>query len=126
MTDTTTAQPARRPRRMAREADASGLPNADSIADNVDVFAEPDQAPATRPSDAARVTKAGQVLAMLQRPEGASLEDLVALTGWLSHTARAALTGLRKKGHRVTSEKTEGGARMYRIIADEQSASPAA
>jgi hypothetical protein len=52
---------------------------------------------------------------MLQRPEGASLDDLVALTGWLPHTTRAALTGLRKKGFHIASEKTESGVRIYYI-----------
>lgn len=123
MTDTTTAQLARRPRRMAREADAPAMPGADPTNGNAEAAAALDQVSA---SDRARVTKAVQVLTMLQRTEGASLEDLVALTGWLPHTARAALTGLRKKGHRVTSEKTEGGARVYRIVADEKSANRAA
>ena len=46
-------------------------------------------------------TKIGQVLAMLQREEGATLAELVQATGWQAHTARAALTGLRKKGHQL-------------------------
>jgi hypothetical protein len=33
----------------------------------------------------------------------------------LSHTARAALTGLRHKGYALTSSKENGGARTYRI-----------
>ena len=37
-----------------------------------------------------------------------------AATGWLPHTTRAALTGLKKKGHAVTSTKTDG-ARTYRL-----------
>jgi hypothetical protein len=57
---------------------------------------------------AAQKTKASQVQAMLQR------SDLVAVTGWVPHTTRAALTGLRKKGHAVTSEKLDG-VRRYRI-----------
>jgi len=40
---------------------------------------------------------------------------MVEATGWLPHTARAALTGLKKKGHEVTSVKSDG-VRTYRAI----------
>lgn len=61
-------------------------------------------------------SKALLVLEMLQQPEGATLEQMVAATGWLPHTTRAMLTGLRKKGHAVTSEKLDG-VRTYRVSA---------
>jgi len=61
-----------------------------------------------------RKTKADQVVALLKRKQGATLEELVQATGWLPHTTRAALTGLKKKGHTVTSEKAEG-VRTYRV-----------
>lgn len=64
-----------------------------------------------------RQTKTDQVLDLLRRPEGATLEQLVAATGWLPHTARAALTGLKKKGHKVSSAKEKGGARVYHAVA---------
>jgi Protein of unknown function (DUF3489) len=67
-------------------------------------------------------TKIGDVVNLIQRDCGATLEELVAATGWLPHTARAALTGLRKRGFAVSidrSDKTRGGA--YRIICDERS-----
>ena len=62
-------------------------------------------------------SKSAAVLAMLQRPEGATLEQLVIATGWLPHTTRAALTGLKKKGHAVSSDKVEGQTRIYRVVA---------
>ena len=46
--------------------------------------------------------------------DGATLDEMVTATGWLPHTTRAALTGLKKKGHQLTSEKTDG-VRRYRI-----------
>ena len=61
-------------------------------------------------------TKAARVLDLLRRPDGATLDDLVAETGWLPYTTRAALTGLKKKGHAVTSAKTDG-VRRYRVAA---------
>lgn len=60
-------------------------------------------------------TKRDVILTLLAQPKGASLDEMVAATGWLPHTTRAMLTGLRKKGHAVTSEKTEG-VRRYSIV----------
>ncbi|RYD29015.1 MAG: DUF3489 domain-containing protein, partial [Lysobacteraceae bacterium] len=48
---------------------------------------------------APRVTKASTVVALLSQPAGATLPELITATGWLPHTTRAALTGLRKRGH---------------------------
>jgi DNA-binding transcriptional regulator PaaX len=64
---------------------------------------------ATRPA-----TKASLVLDLLGRPNGATLAELVDATGWLPHTTRAALTGLRKKGHVVEKSKRDD-ATCYRI-----------
>jgi hypothetical protein len=50
-------------------------------------------------------TKTAEVLAMLTRGEGATLAELVEATNWLPHTTRAALTGLRKKGHAIERGK---------------------
>jgi hypothetical protein len=77
---------------------------------------------ANEPTPASAPAKAGpragskqaQVLEMLGRESGATLDDLVAATGWLPHTTRAALTGLRKKGHQLVKSKEEHGT-VYRI-----------
>lgn len=61
-------------------------------------------------------SKISLVLAMLHGKAGASLDELVAATGWLPHTTRAALTGIKKQGHALSSEKVDG-VRTYRIIA---------
>lgn len=68
---------------------------------------------------APEATKRTQLIALLERKEGASLGDLVATTGWLPHTARAALTGLRKSGYAIESQKADG-VRRYRITAPAQ------
>lgn len=60
-------------------------------------------------------SKTAQVLSLLGRPEGATLQQMVEATGWLPHTTRASLTGLKKKGHEVTSVKADG-VRTYRVI----------
>ena len=86
------SQPAtKRPRKMAREPEAAS------------------PAP-TEP----HVNKSDFVIGLLQRTGGATLDEMVAATGWLPHTTRAALAGLKKKGHQLTSEKTDG-VRRYRI-----------
>ena len=104
MTDTTNVEPAtKRPRKMARE------PMADATADAMNTAAvtalQPGDAPA-KPQ-----TKAAQVEALLAREGGASLGDLCKTTGWLPHTARAFLTGLRKKGRAIERIKLDGETR---------------
>ncbi len=71
-------------------------------------------APAADAAAPAVPSKTATVIAMLQRKEGADLGDLVAATGWLPHTTRAALTGLRKKGHVIDKAKVDGTT-TYRI-----------
>jgi hypothetical protein len=62
-------------------------------------------------------TKQALMIAMLQRPEGATVEQIAEVTGWRNHTVRGAMAGALKKklGLIITSEKTEGAARTYRI-----------
>lgn len=55
-----------------------------------------------------RVSKAASIVALLERGNGATMADLITATGWLPHTTRAALTGLRKKGHVITRGKRDG------------------
>jgi hypothetical protein len=43
------------------------------------------------------------------------LQTLVQATGWLPHTTRAALTGLRKRGYTVLLERQDGKPSLYRI-----------
>ncbi len=65
---------------------------------------------------APRTTKASIVLDLLRREDGATLAELLDATGWLPHTTRAALTGLRKKGY-VLDKSTRDNATCYRIEA---------
>lgn len=76
----------------------------------------PNPAATAGPSPKAQ-TKTELVLELLSRSEGGTLDQLVAATGWLPHTARAALTRLKKKGHAITSDKVQGAQRVYRIAA---------
>jgi hypothetical protein len=60
-------------------------------------------------------SKNAMVFAMPEAPKGATLSDLIAATGWLPHTARAVLSGLKKKGHQISREKEDGVSR-YRVV----------
>ena len=51
---------------------------------------------------------------MLRRNQGATIGDLTAATGWLPHTTRAAITGLRNRGYSVIRERIEDGGSAYR------------
>ena len=64
------------------------------------------------------LSKQQQLAALLVRDEGATLDKMIAVTGWLPHTTRAALTGLKKKGYVITSDKVDG-VRTYRAVAPE-------
>ena len=61
-------------------------------------------------------TKQALIAGLLGREQGATLDELVAATGWLPHTTRAALTGLRRKG--CTLEKSTGvdGKTAYHMV----------
>jgi hypothetical protein len=61
-------------------------------------------------------SKLASVIGLLRAPGGATLDGLVKVTGWLPHTTRAALTGLRKRGYEI-DRKRKDGQTTYRITA---------
>ncbi len=77
------------------------------------------QAPA-KASRRRQNSKQAQVIEMLKRPQGASIEQVMQATEWQSHTVRGFFAGaLRKKlGIPITSNKAEGQERVYRIAPD--------
>ena len=63
-------------------------------------------------------SKLGSVLDMLSAEAGATIGELMAATGWLEHSTRAALTGLRRRGYRLSLTRRERDrASVYRIEA---------
>jgi len=61
-------------------------------------------------------SKTAQVVAMLQRKNGATLAEIMEKMGWQKHTVRGFMAGAMKKaGYTVESFKPEGGERTYRI-----------
>ena len=103
----------RKVRRMARDpqSQSEGAQDNSSAANGSDR----DSTNAPEPK-AARVTKKGLLINMLEREGGASLTAIVKATGWLPHTARAALTGLRKKGHAIERFRSDDKT-TYKIVA---------
>jgi len=78
---------------------------------------EPEAAPKARtPREG---TKQATLIAMLRAPEGATIEEIMAATGWQSHTVRGAMAGALKKklGLEVASEKVENRGRVYKLPA---------
>ena len=64
-------------------------------------------------------TKRAQMLGLLSRPEGASIEELMRATNWQQHSVRGFLAGTvaKKMGPALTSSKVDGELRRYRIAA---------
>jgi DNA-binding MarR family transcriptional regulator len=60
-------------------------------------------------------TKRAQLIGLLERPEGATVAEIGQRLGWLPHTVRAAITGLRKAGREVTRTKDADDRSVYRL-----------
>jgi len=74
--------------------------------------------PIIRPQPARPPFKRDLLAALLVRSEGATIAQMQEVTGWLPHTVRAALTGLRKRGYIVDHHKVDN-VRIYRAAAPE-------
>ncbi len=63
-------------------------------------------------------TKTARLIALLRRKDGATIADLIEVTGWQAHSVRGALSGTLKKklGLAVASDKVDGRGRVYSII----------
>ena len=65
-------------------------------------------------------TKQAKIIAMLQRPEGATVAEMVEATAWQSHTVRGAISGTLKKklGLPITAEKVGGRGMVFRTVSE--------
>ncbi|MGS4947614.1 DUF3489 domain-containing protein [Meridianimarinicoccus sp. RP-17] len=93
----------------------TGADEAPSAEAPQDASAEADPAPKARTPR--KGTKQAKLIEMLRAEGGATIDEIVAATGWQAHTVRGAMSGALKKklGLTVTSEKVEGRGRCYRI-----------
>ena len=96
------------PRKGATNAPAAETTTAPAVK----TTATPAKTPRTREN-----SKQAQMIELLKRPDGATLNQLVEVTGWQAHTVRGAMAGALKKklGLNIESEKTDGQERKYRI-----------
>lgn len=102
-----------------------GGDNAPTGADEAPSAEAPKDAPAeAEPAPKARTprtgTKQAKLIEMLRAEGGATIDEIVAETGWQAHTVRGAFAGALKKklGLEVTSEKVDGRGRVYSLPRD--------
>jgi len=63
-------------------------------------------------------SKLSSLIAILRRPKGATIDQMIVATGWQAHSVRGAISGAlkKKRGFTVNSAIEGGGARVYRIV----------
>lgn len=88
--------------RKSTKIDASIEPSSEAIVENAPL------APKAK-------SNTQTLIEMLTRDTGATIGQITDATGWLPHSARAALTGLRKKGHSIARTSADGTT-TYRIV----------
>jgi len=83
----------------------------DELWSAIEALPDPDPEP-----NAKRPSKQDEVVAMLRRPEGATVDEVASATGWQRHTVRGVFSGTLKKklGLTIASAKEERG-RVYRV-----------
>lgn len=91
---------------------AAAAPGATATTGNATAQPRRDEPPQPRAG-----SKRGQLIAMLSRDEGASIAEIATELGWLPHTTRAALTGLRHKGYELGRAINGERGSIYRITA---------
>jgi Protein of unknown function (DUF3489) len=87
----------------------------DQLWSAIEALADPDQQSDTKPP-----SKQDAVIAMLHRPEGATVDEIASAMGWQRHTVRGLFSGTLKKklGLTLASTQEERG-RVYRIAVPE-------
>ena len=72
---------------------------------------------AEKPKAPRAESKQAQLIAMLKRPDGATIAEVVEALQWQPHTVRGSIAGALKKklGLKVESEKVDGRGRVYRV-----------
>jgi hypothetical protein len=84
----------------------------DELWSAIETLPDPEPEPTAK-----RISKQDELIAMLRRPEGVTLDEVANVTGWQRHTVRGVFSGTLKKKHGLTlaSAKEERG-RVYRIV----------
>jgi hypothetical protein len=66
-------------------------------------------------SPALKISKSAAVAKLLSRPKGATVDEMMSVTGWQPHSVRAFLSGLRKRGLLLIREERKDGRSAYRV-----------
>jgi Protein of unknown function (DUF3489) len=103
--------PAKQRRRTAHKRPDERNPEPAAPLEPADAALSNDRSAQHRPG-----TKRALIIALLSREQGASSAELIAATGWLPHTTRAALTGLRQHGCSIARFQRADGMTAYRIV----------
>ena len=82
-----------------------------------EISAVPPVAPSP-PLESASISKQARLICLLRASSGATLEQMMALTGWQPHTVRGAISGVLRKrlGLNVVCDSVGSEARCYRIV----------
>ena len=83
------------------------------------------KAEAKQPVAEPKSSKKAQLRILLERPEGATVEEMAKQSNWQNHTVRGFLSMLKKAGTNVTSERATDE-RRYRIGSDASKAEASA
>lgn len=94
---------------------ASAVASVRRAKSKVEPVQTPDDTDTAKPVAIRAGTKQAQIIAMLQRPEGATVAEMVEATGWLAHTVRGCISGALKKklGLPITVEKAAVRGTVY-------------
>ena len=108
-------------RKLPAHAKSQAKPKGKATGRRPSKVSEAQVSKAARGRSEASSEKAGSKRALLIerlcRPAGASISELQKALGWLPHTVRAAMTGLRHKGFAVTRSRNDEGESIYRAVA---------
>ena len=102
--------------------EALGLPRKGPVTlQALDAVIEAASVSSDEPAKIARTrdnSQQAQVIALLRRPEGATIAQICILTGWQAHTVRGTLAGTFKKklSLEITSTKETGAERVYKVV----------
>jgi len=82
-----------------------------------DASAAPINSKTPKPITIRAGTKQAEIVALIQRPQGASISEIIQVTGWAAHSARGMISGgLKKKlGLPIISEKVDQRGTVYKI-----------
>jgi hypothetical protein len=100
---------------IAANSSASNGTTADALDNNRASAHAPKKITEAAELKAKHPSKSKIVQKLLGRAKGASIAEIMGVTGWQPHSARAFLTGLRKKDISILRESRKDGETAYRI-----------